>query len=152
MRTVHIKGKDREYSVVPPTGFELAELDSLLRLYFPSGDIDGWFSHAEPWRKEQIRRMWEPYCAITGEFSREVHEIVPQGMGERKSTLVPWNMIVLSHQWHMLIHSGRVKIEVFDPLAHVLKLSTRMPGAKLPPALWFGKPSLQREKTKGAVM
>ena len=137
--------------VVPPVGMDLEDLEYMPHSYFPVEGVGLWFEHSEDWRKERIREMWEPYCAISGEPSREVPEIIPQGMGERVCTLVPWNMIVLSHFWHMLVQGNVVKIDRFDPLGRILEVTPSRAGLKLPSRLWFTMPTIEREKRKGAV-
>jgi len=161
MRATRITGESgAEHLVALPVGCGLDGLAFPLRAYFPDGNIDQWMDRSERWRKGAVKLMWEPYCALSGCAGVEVHEITPQGMGERRCTLVPWNMIVLSTWWHRECQLYRALIHEYDPLARVLsvgwngKIGHRYPPERTAQMLypWMTKRELEREKTKGVVL
>jgi len=111
-----------EHVVVQPTGMLcLSELVEDPASYFP-GYIWEWFARSERWRKKHVASAGGMACAICGAPFPQVHEIYAQGMGERKCTLVPWNMICLCATCHDLVQPQvgtipQLEILLYDPLA-----------------------------------
>ena len=151
IQTIEVTGQSGQvYTAVAPVLLPGRELTKPLEDYFPDGDIDKWFASSESWRKKQVHAMWGEECAVFGSTPADVHEIINQGMGERKMTLVPWNMISLNHGAHIqAIHSYKWKIVHWDPLAwphsgSLVILDKR--GRSMP--CWYNKPLMERERTR----
>ena len=112
---IMFKGESgRLWYAVKPIG----ELSRPLLEYFPGQNIDAWFERSEQWRKRSIREKFLGRGAVRGERNPEVHEIIPQGMGERKYTLAPWNMIPVSRLVHRLLQSHSWTVVRYDMLAY----------------------------------
>lgn len=152
IRTIEVTGDSgKVYTCVAPTLLPGRQLTHVYVDYFPHGDIDGWFSHNEQWQKKAIQAMWGEECVVSGSVPADTHEIINQGMGERKITLVPWNMIRLNHSAHVqLVHSYKWHVVHWDPLAWPRQLSLVVmdQAGKLVPC-WYNKPPMERERMRG---
>jgi len=128
----------------------LCELTYPFEKYFPV-DLLAWFSLGEQRKKELNSYRDDHKCQICGADSSEVHEIITKGSVSANVALVPWNMITVCREHHILAQYGKWKITHFDPadIDHGLDIS--MPGGSLPipvDGLWFytrNQPSLSDE-------
>ena len=100
----------RRYTVVSP----ISELIYPLEKYFPV-DPSVWFLLNEHKKKMLVLDRDDYHCQICGADSAEVHEIVTKGSVSADVALVPWNMITVCREHHVLLQNGKWKITHFDP-------------------------------------
>ena len=142
---IALEGKSGEtYYAVQSIGTLSRELVD----YFPNRDVDKWFHWSETRKKKFIRECFWKRCVVTGELRPEVHEIYPQGMGERKYTLAPWNMICVTARIHRLLHSYSWTVERCDRLDNGAEregiVILGIDGRRI--SLWWTLPLYERNK------
>ena len=89
--------------------------DARLWATIPDDPVGAWFALDEQGQKDCVRRRAGERCAITGDKSREVHEIYTRG-AYANAALVPWNMEVFSPEIHDHLQNYRMRVDRFDPL------------------------------------
>ena len=141
-QTIEFQG----HAVVSPVGKLIYPFEK----YFPVDPLV-WFLLSEHKKKMLVLDRDDYHCQICGADSAKVHEIITKGSVSANVALVPWNMITVCREHHILAQHGKWKITRFDPadIDHGLDIS--IPGGSLSipvDGLWFytrNQPSLSDE-------
>ena len=129
-QTIELQG----HTVVSPVGGLIYPLEK----YFPVDPLV-WFLLSEHKKKMLVLDRDDHHCQICGADSAEVHEIVTKGSVSANVALVPWNMITVCRECHILLQENKWHINVFDP-ANVdggLAVTQRLGAPPLLDILWF---------------
>jgi len=144
-QTIELQG----HTVVSPIGKLICPFEK----YFPVDPLV-WFLLSEHKKKMLVLDRDDYHCQICGADSAEVHEIITKGSVSADVALVPWNMITVCREHHIMLQEHKYEILRFDPadMDHGFNLvhgfNSVTPGGILPLSegdLWFydhNQPSL----------